>query len=75
MVGVERMPPVVFVTAWDQFAVKAFEVHALDYLLKPFDDERFVAAIDRAKRAARAGNVGELAERLAALVQSPGGSG
>ena len=74
-VGVERMPPVVFITAWDQFAVKAFEVHALDYLLKPFDDERFAAAIDRAKKAARAGNVGELAERLAMLVQSPGGSG
>lgn len=77
-VGVERMPPVVFITAWDQFAVRAFEVHALDYLLKPFDDERFVAALDRAKRAARAahaGDVGELAQRLAALVQSPGGSG
>jgi len=74
-VGAERMPPVVFITAWDQFAVRAFDVHALDYLLKPFDDERFADAIGRAKRAARAGNVGELAERLAALVQSPGGSG
>lgn len=74
-VGVDRMPPVVFITAWDQFAVRAFEVHALDYLLKPFDDERFAAAIDRAKKAARAGNVGELAERLAALVQSPAGGG
>ena len=72
-VGVEKMPPVVFITAWDQFALRAFEVHALDYLLKPFDDERFAAAIDRVKRAARAGNVGELAERLAALVQSPVG--
>ena len=74
-VGVEQMPPVVFITAWDQFAVRAFEVHALDYLLKPFDDERFAASIDRVKRAARAGNVGELAERLAALVQAPTGSG
>lgn len=74
-VGAERMPPVVFITAWDQFALRAFEVHALDYLLKPFDDERFTAAIDRAKKAARAGNVGELAERLAALVQSPGAGG
>jgi two-component system LytT family response regulator len=74
-VGVDRMPPVVFVTAWDQFAVKAFEVHALDYLLKPFDDDRFSAAIERVKRAARAGNVGELAERLAALVQAPAAGG
>ncbi|HKP30772.1 MAG TPA: response regulator, partial [Gemmatimonadales bacterium] len=63
-VGAEQMPPVVFITAWDQFAVRAFEVHALDYLLKPFDDDRFAAAIDRVKRAARAGNTGELAERL-----------
>ena len=74
-VGAERMPPVVFITAWDQFAVRAFDVHALDYLLKPFDDERFADAIGRAKRAARAGNMGDLAERLAALVQSPGGNG
>lgn len=74
-VGVERMPPVVFITAWDQFALRAFEVHALDYLLKPFDDERFRAAMDRVKKVARAGNVGELAERLAALVQSPAAGG
>ena len=52
-VGAERMPPVVFITAWDQFAVRAFDVHALDYLLKPFDDERFADAIGRAKRVAR----------------------
>ena len=74
-VGVDRMPPVVFITAWDQFALRAFEVHALDYLLKPFDDERFIAAMDRVKRVARAGSVGELAERLAALVQAPAASG
>ena len=74
-VGVDRMPPVVFITAWDQFAVRAFEVHALDYLLKPFDDERFLAAMERVKRVARAGNMGELAERLAALVQGPTAGG
>jgi two-component system LytT family response regulator len=45
----EVMPAIVFVTAYDQFAIKAFEVHALDYLLKPFDDERFAAAMDRAR--------------------------
>lgn len=43
------LPSVIFVTAYDQFAVRAFEVHALDYLLKPFDDERFEKALDRAK--------------------------
>ena len=44
-----RMPLVVFVTAYDQHAIKAFEANALDYLLKPFSDERFEAAIARAK--------------------------
>ncbi len=42
-------PYVIFVTAYDQYAVRAFEVHALDYLLKPFDRERFEAAFQRAK--------------------------
>jgi len=43
------LPAVVFVTAYDQYAVRAFEVHALDYLLKPFDDERFAQTLDRAR--------------------------
>lgn len=45
----EETPRVVFVTAYDQYAIRAFEVHALDYLLKPFPDERFWAALTRAK--------------------------
>jgi two-component system LytT family response regulator len=49
-VGVDRMPPVVFVTAYDAHALKAFDVHALDYLLKPIDDDRFDVAVDRARR-------------------------
>lgn len=44
-----RIPTVIFVTAYDQYAVRAFEVYALDYLLKPFDQERFNKAIERAK--------------------------
>jgi len=48
-VGVESMPYVVFVTAFDEYALKAFEVRALDYLLKPFTPERFAAVIDRAR--------------------------
>lgn len=47
-VGPEQMPLVIFVTAYDQHAVEAFEVHALDYLLKPFDPERFRKAWQRA---------------------------
>ncbi|HJS89606.1 MAG TPA: LytTR family DNA-binding domain-containing protein [Steroidobacteraceae bacterium] len=48
--GIERMPVTIFVTAYDRYAVGAFEAHALDYLLKPFSRDRFVAAITRAKR-------------------------
>jgi len=47
-IGVEKMPYVIFVTAYDQYALRAFEVHALDYLLKPFDHERFQNALKRA---------------------------
>lgn len=47
-VGLDAMPPVVFVTAYDRHAVKAFEVHALDYILKPVDPERLREAIEHA---------------------------
>jgi len=46
-VGADRMPVTVFVTAYDQYAIRAFEANALDYLLKPFSDERFEAAMRR----------------------------
>jgi len=49
-VGVEHMPVTVFVTAFDQYALKAFEAHALDYLTKPFDRERFETSLGRAKQ-------------------------
>jgi len=49
-IGVERMPFVVFVTAHDQYALKAFDVNAVDYLLKPYDDERFHASLEKAKK-------------------------
>lgn len=44
-----RLPNVIFLTAYEQHALRAFEVHALDYLLKPVDDERFAAALERAR--------------------------
>ncbi|MDP9423352.1 MAG: response regulator [Pseudomonadota bacterium] len=50
-VGIERMPLTVFVTAYDAFAVRAFEVQALDYLLKPFDDLRFARVLERVRNA------------------------
>jgi two-component system LytT family response regulator len=45
----QRMPMVVFTTAYDEYALQAFEVHALDYLLKPFDGMRFQRALERAR--------------------------
>lgn len=47
-IGSGQMPPVIFVTAYDEFALQAFNVHAIDYLLKPFDRERFESAFHRA---------------------------
>ena len=52
-VGPERMPALIFVTAHDQFAIRAFEIAALDYLLKPVTEERFVLAFERASRRIR----------------------
>jgi two-component system LytT family response regulator len=49
-VGSDRMPLVVFATAYEKYAVQAFDAHALDYLLKPFDEERFCKALNRARR-------------------------
>ena len=48
-IGADAVPVVVFVTAYDNYAVRAFEMHGLDYLLKPFDDARFAQALERAK--------------------------
>jgi two-component system LytT family response regulator len=68
-VGVSRMPPVVFVTAFDRYALRAFDVHALDYLLKPFDRERFQQALARARQHLDRKDPGELERRLIELVQ------
>ena len=52
-VGSENMPTTIFVTAYDRFALSAFELCAMDYLLKPFEDRRFFEAMERAKRQIR----------------------
>jgi two-component system, LytTR family, response regulator len=67
-VGVERMPAVIFVTAYDRYALKAFEVHALDYLLKPFDDERFARAIQRVRKQLERHSINNLSRRLQGLL-------
>ncbi len=65
----DRMPTVIFVTAYDQYALKAFDVHAIDYLLKPFDRERFGAALQRARTELERRQVGDMERRLRALLQ------
>src|SRR6476620_2570788 len=67
-VGPDKMPFVVFVTAYDRYALRAFDVHALDYLLKPFDRERFKQALGRAQQQLERSNGGDLERRLLALV-------
>ncbi|HSJ64062.1 MAG TPA: LytTR family DNA-binding domain-containing protein [Gemmatimonadaceae bacterium] len=68
-VGPARMPSVIFVTAYDAHAVRAFEVHALDYVLKPFDDDRLRAALARARTQLVLQRHGALTRRLAALLE------
>ncbi len=63
-IGAEQMPATIFVTAFDQFALKAFEIAAIDYLLKPFDDERFAQALKRARKSIELKEVGRITERL-----------
>jgi two-component system, LytTR family, response regulator len=71
LLGKDLPPAIVFVTAYDQYALRAFEAGALDYLLKPFDDARFDLALDRAKQRIAAGK--DLPKRLDRLaIKSPG---
>lgn len=67
---VAPLPTVVFVTAYDKYAIQAFEAHALDYLLKPFDFERFERAMLRARRQIAASRSGELSEKLLAMLEA-----
>jgi two-component system LytT family response regulator len=66
-IGVARMPAVVFVTAYDEHALRAFDVHAVDYVLKPIDRHRFRTAVERARRRL-AHAPGQLDRRIAAAL-------
>jgi two-component system, LytTR family, response regulator len=72
-IGADAMPATIFVTAYDQYALKAFELAAVDYLVKPFDDERFEQAFRRARRMIELEEVGRLRSQLLAVLQ--GGPG
>lgn len=69
-VGAERMPLTIFVTAYDEHALRAFEVHALDYLLKPFGRLRLEQALARARRQLEVERTSALASRLVAMVEN-----
>lgn len=62
-------PLVIFVTAFDQYALNAFDVHAVDYLLKPFDDQRFFDALERAKRQIGLQQTSQFKNKLLNLMQ------
>jgi two-component system LytT family response regulator len=67
-----EVPAVIFVTAYDKYALKAFDIHALDYLLKPFRDERFYDAMRRAKTQVRLSRASDLGERLLSVLATYG---
>lgn len=72
-----HLPLIIFVTAFDEFAVKAFEVHALDYLMKPFDKDRLKQAVGYARERLKSPAPSDLTERLTALLETlqPSGGG
>jgi two-component system LytT family response regulator len=74
-IGTQDMPATVFVTAYDQYALKAFDMAAIDYLVKPFDDERFEQAFARARRLIELEEVDRLSEQLLAVLQGGGHPG
>jgi two-component system LytT family response regulator len=69
-IGPENMPPTIFVTAYDRYALDAFDVAAVDYLVKPFDDERFEQAFRRARKMIGLTELGKLSEQLRAVLNA-----
>lgn len=67
-VGVPQMPYLIFVTAYDEYALRAFDVHAVAYLLKPVDGVSFYAALDRARMLLRGRNTNDISEQLRSLM-------
>jgi two-component system LytT family response regulator len=74
-VGVDAMPAVVFTTAYDEFALRAFDANAVDYVLKPFDGDRLRRALDQARTQIRGRRRSEIEERLIGLLAELHGKG
>src|SRR6476660_2274707 len=68
-VGPQLMPLVIFVTAYDEFAVRAFDAHALDYLVKPIQERRFIEAVERVRERIRSNQAVAMSARLAELLE------
>jgi two-component system LytT family response regulator len=73
-IGADEMPATIFVTAYDQFAIKAFDLAAVDYLVKPFDDERFEQALSRARQMVNLSEVNRLSVLLRSVLASGTGA-
>jgi two-component system, LytTR family, response regulator len=69
-IGAENLPEIVFVTAYDEHAIRAFEINALDYLLKPIDPERFVKTLNRVRERIKDAQNKELDEKLITLLKN-----
>ena len=69
-IGISEMPLVIFTTAYDRYAIRAFEAHAVDYLLKPFDEERFRKSLERVKANLKAADRAASGERVLELLGS-----
>lgn len=67
-IGPKSMPVLIFVTAYDEFAVRAFEAHALDYLVKPLEEARFIRTLERVREQLRSAKAVRLSRKLSALL-------
>ena len=74
-IGPSAMPVTVFVTAYDEHAVEAFRLAALDFLVKPFDDDRFVETLQRARKLVVLNDLATMRARLMEVLGAPGASG